>query len=216
MLLRWLRVFRKPPGERGTRGEIETVGLYEGAVYYGGHIDLQDDGTVDPLREKWWIHNWHCSLVFPPAPETGWLSYRFYVDTIARLRRAEMISGLFNTFVTVINPDNPYESDNFSGFPNWVVLPSDNPYRIFGDYGMPVSSSIAVEKGQSLTLNVYLGVIISIASGLVMLYPTGGLGIRKLLPQGQTITSNTLGKIEYHFYSQKWINAVRDYIIIAS
>jgi hypothetical protein len=61
------------PGAAGTSGSIATAGLYAGGLGYGGMPE--DSGTSQPYTEKWWIHNWYNSVVFPTSPYNGRLGW---------------------------------------------------------------------------------------------------------------------------------------------
>jgi hypothetical protein len=53
------------PTASGTSGEIATSGLFQGTGAWGGMPE--NAGT----QEQWWVHNWTCTAVLPPAPHQG-------------------------------------------------------------------------------------------------------------------------------------------------
>ena len=65
------------PSTHDVTGDLGTAGLYAGSIAYGG--TLTQDGSGGPA-ERWWVHTWRNSAVFPAAPFNGRLYYRFAVD----------------------------------------------------------------------------------------------------------------------------------------
>lgn len=199
------------PGAAGTSGSIGSSGLFPGGIGFGGNP--QDSGNVQPNNEKWWIHNWTCSYVFPPAPFTGWLYYRFTADTSCLIYNAPAQSGLVNAFVTIgRTPDvlagSPFESgaEETAGWPFWVTLPQTTP-RFFDQVPTPVSGSIQVQAGKTAAIGLIYGVIAGIASGYVQM-PWGSMGTRLTLPPGTTYDGEVFDRIEYRFEPDWWVKMV--------
>jgi len=120
------------PGTPGTSGDIETGGLSPGGLGYGGHPD--DDGTEDPYLPKFWSHNWTCSVVFPEAPYSGWLFYRFDVDSSCNIYQAPANAGVVMEYVTIgktadILAQSPFADGALEpvGWPVQVTLPTPIP-----------------------------------------------------------------------------------------
>jgi hypothetical protein len=200
------------PGIPGTSGDIVTAGLFAGGLGYGG--DPTDDGTHSPNVEKWWIHNWNCSFVFPPAPSTGTLYYRFTVDSVCEIYDAPAQSGVVQEFVTIgksgdILTTNPFDSSAMAtvGWPVMVNLPQPHVAQFSG--AVPVSGSIPVVKGKTAALAFVYGAIAGVASGFVQ-FSWANFGTRRTLPSGSVIGAEAYDKIEYRFEPNWWITAVEE------
>jgi hypothetical protein len=199
------------PGVAGTSGSIATSGLFPGGLGFGG--TPQDSGAVQPNTEKWWIHNWTCSYVFPPAPFSGWLFYRFTTDTSCLIYNAPAQSGLVNAFVTIgKTPDvlagSPFDpgAEATVGWPFWVTLPQST-VRFFDQVPTPVWGSMQVQTGKTAAIGFIYGVIAGIASGYVQM-PWGSMGTRLTLPPGASYDGEVFDKIEYRFEPDWWVKAV--------
>jgi len=199
------------PGVAGTSGSIASSGLFPGGVGFGG--DPQDSGNVQPSTEKWWIHNWTCSYVFPPAPFSGWLYYRFTTDTSCAIYNAPAQSGLVNAFVTIgktsdVLAASPFDpgAEETVGWPFWVTLPQTT-LRFFDQVPTPVSGSIQVQAGKTAAIGFIYGVIAGIANGYVQ-FSWGSMGTRLTLPPGTTYDGEVFDKIEYRFEPDWWVNVV--------
>ncbi len=121
------------------------------------------------MPAAWWIHNWTCSYVFPPAPFPGRLYYRFTVDTSCLVYHAPAQSGLVDAFVTIGTTSNvlagsPFDTGAWKtvGWPVWVNLPQTMPRFCDPD---PVSGSIEVQAGRNAAIGFIYGVIAGIATG---------------------------------------------------
>lgn len=199
------------PGAAGTSGGIGTSGLFPGGVGFAGN--LQDSGNAQPNTEKWWIHNWTCSYVFPPAPFSGWLYYRFTTDTSCLIYNAPAQSGLVNAFVTIgktsdVLAGSPFDpgAEETVGWPFWVALPQTT-LRFFDQVPTLVSGSIQVQAGKSAAIGFIYGVIAGIASGYVQM-SWGSMGTRLTLPPGTPYDGEVFDKIEYRFEPDWWVNVV--------
>jgi hypothetical protein len=197
------------PGVAGTSGGIGTAGLYAGGLGYGGNPE--DDGTSQPFTEKWWIHNWYNSVVFPAAPYGGRLYYRFTVDSECHIYRAPVYSGSVREFVTV-GWSSDIASDPLADWTTWQTvgwpvdetLPSDN-LNLGGS--VPVVGSIPVETGNSAALGFIYGTIVSVASGFVQ-FLWGNFGTRLTLPATASVDYRDYDKIEYRFEPAWWLKAI--------
>ncbi len=133
------------PGTADTEGEIATAGLFAGGLGYGG--TLSQDGSNGPA-ERWWIHNWRNSAVFPTAPQTGRLYYRFTVDSECHIYRAPVQYGSVREFVTIgttgdvaSQPMNNWTTWHTVGWPVDQSLPTAT-LNLSG--AVPVAGSIHV------------------------------------------------------------------------
>jgi hypothetical protein len=197
------------PGVAGTSGGIGTAGLYAGGLGYGGNPE--DDGTSQPFIEKWWIHNWYNSVVFPAAPYGGRLYYRFTVDSECHIYRASVYSGSVREFVTVgwsgdvaSDPLADWTTWQTVGWPVDETLPSNN-LNLGGS--IPVVGSIPVEAGNSAALGFIYGTIVSAASGFVQ-FLWGNFGTRLTLPPTASVGYRDYDKIEYRFEPAWWLKAI--------
>lgn len=203
------------PSVEGAGGEIETKVLLPGRLqYYGAQYD---NGIVNPHTEKWWVHNWTCSVVFPPAPFKSRLYYRFTVDAECRIYLATVENGLLAQFITLgktadansSNPnDSPFATDNLedSGWPLFHSMPPDISFFSFST-SIPQSGSIEVQAGQSAALGFIYGAITGLASGSVT-YSSSRFDTRLTLPAGTQTSPEALGKIEYRFEPIWWLDSI--------
>ncbi len=195
------------PGVAGTTGDIETKDLYPGGLGYGGHPS--DAGSTQPNVEKWWVHNWTCSYVFPPAPFGGKLYYRFTVDTTGLIYNALAQSGLINAFVTIgqtsdVLTGSPFDDGAWDtvGWPVWVTLPQTK-LLLIDDVSVPVAGSIDIQAGKRAALGFIYGAIVGIASGFVN-FSWASMGTRLTLPPGTSYDGQVFDKIEYRFEPDWW------------
>jgi hypothetical protein len=202
------------PGIGGTSGSIGTAGLFRGGLGFAAG-DLNDDGTTDPYTEKWWIHTWTTSYVFPEAPRDGTIYYRFSVGTSCLVYHAPAYSGLIAEFVTVGNaadvdtqsPFDPGTSETV-GWPVWVTLPHPD-ILFFDSVSVPVLGTIAVQAGKTAALGFIYGAIVGLASGYAQI-PWASFGTRLTRPKGTTYDGEVFDKIEYRFEPDWWIKAVME------
>jgi hypothetical protein len=194
------------PGSNGTEGEIGTAGLFAGGCAYGG---MPSDGTSSHT-EKWWIHNWRNSIVFPAAPFAGRLYYRFTVDSECHIYSAPVYSGSVREFVTIgSTPDLLVSPDDWTnwttvGWPVDTTLPNSQMHY-YG--GVPVSGSIAVQAGKNAALGFIYGTVVSVASGYVQ-FLWGNFGTRRTVPASTPVDYTLYDKIEYRFVPTWWLEAV--------
>ena len=194
------------PGTPGTLGEIGTAGVFAGGLGFGG--TPEDDGTQDPNTEKWWIHNWNSTVVFPAASSDGVISYNFAVDNNTIIYTAPANSGSVMVFVTIgttSDVNQPIANWGTVGWPTNVTLPQG---FLAAGGSVPVSGTIPVKKGQQAALGMIFGVIVSVASGYCMFLPTSNIAARLVPAQGQQIGPGDYGKIEYCFNPDWWIIAL--------
>lgn len=186
------------PGIAGTSGGIGSE-LYSGGVGFGANPS--DSGTTKPHVEKWWIRNWRNSVVFPEAPHSGHLAYRFTVNSDYTVYRAPVYSGLARQFVTLGSTSNS-NSSPVAGWTNWhtVGWPLDvtfpNEEHSFGG-AVPVIGSIPVEKGQRAALGFIYGMIMSVASGYFQSW--GSIGTRRTVGYSTPVDYTLFGRMEYRF-----------------
>ena len=197
----------------GTSGSFVTDSLSPpGGVEFGGNP--QDTGIVNPYIEKWWIHNWTCSYVFPFAPSTGTLYYRFTMETSWEVVVALALSGLVNAFVTVgltsdVRADNPFDSgaEKETAWPFWFTLPQANSNLYVNQPLIQFSGSIEVQAGRTAAIGLICGIDAGIASGYVEML--GGLMRTRLVAEpGPAMTPAILDQIEYRFEPNWWVQAV--------
>lgn len=199
------------PGVAGTNGQIYTQQLFPGGLGFSAP-DVTDDGKV--LGGGWWIHNWTCSYVFPPAPFNGRLYYRFAVDTSCQIYDAPGNSGSIMEFVTVgatsdVLTLSPFDSGAVvvSGFPVNVSLPSG--FQFIDTASFPVESYIAVESGKTGAIGLICGVILNVADGYIEI-GWGNFGARLETPP--SLGPDAYDKLEYRFESDLWIALISDHL----
>jgi len=199
------------PGVAGTGGQIYTQQLFPGGLGFSAP-DATDDGNVS--GGGWWIHNWTCSYVFPPAPFNGRLYYRFAVDTSCQIYNAPGNSGSIMEFVTVgASPDvlarSPFDSSAVvvSGFPINVNLPSG--FQFIDTATFPVESYIAVEAGKTAAIGLICGVILNVADGYIQI---GWGNFDARLENPPSLGPAVYDKLEYRFESDLWIAVISDHL----
>src|ERR1043165_2162142 len=200
------------PGINGPENEIGTAELFAGGLAYGGQPS--DSGATNPHQEKWWIHNWRNTAVFPNAPYSGYLHYRFTVDSECHIYRAPVYSGSIAEFVTIgstgdiaSSPVDSWTNWQGVGWPVNATLPRPNTDLSFWG-AVPVSGSIPVQAGKNAALGFIYGTIISVASGYVQLL-WANFGTRRTVGPSETINYTLYDKIEYRFEPQWWRDAVK-------
>jgi hypothetical protein len=193
------------PGTTGTEGEIVTAGLFQGSGAFGGMPSNSSS------RERFWIHNWKCVAVLPPAPQAGSVSFRFGGNIEAFVYHVEG-TGTLRAFVTIgttSDVNKPITNWQGVGFPIDVTLPQPSQGSFSG--GVPVVGSIAVNQGQSAAVGIIFGVVISVIDGYVMLLGNSNF-LAGLL--GGT-DSTAVGKVEYRFNPQLVIGLVQQAMALA-
>ncbi len=207
------------PGIAGTSGAITTAGLYPGGLAYTV-VDATDDNTTSPFIEKWWIHNWTCSFVFPEAPFDGYLFYRFTTDSSCFLYSAPADFGLIKEFVTVgktsdVNAQSPFDPSTCEtvGYNVSTTLPHPES-RLLGA-SVPVLGSINVQRGKTPALGLIYGTIIGLADGYAYI-SWANFGTRLTLPPGTPFDGEVYDKIEYRFEADWWVQAVSNRLPLAS
>jgi hypothetical protein len=198
----------EPPGTSDVTGDLGTAGLFAGGLAFAGTLTQDSDHPV----ERWWTHTWRNSAVFPPAPATGRLYYRFGVNCECNIYRDPVETGSIHSYVTIGTasdvstspPVDEWATWETAGWPIIQTLPiSDVILDVTG--GIGVNGSIPVAVGNSAAIAFLYGVVISIAGGLLqLLWGNFGTGII-----GGT-DYHAYDKIEYRFEPDWWIKAVSD------
>ncbi len=199
------------PGIPGTSGTILSS-VHPGGV--GASFELRDIGSANQLSEKWWVRTWTCSAVFPDAPFSGRVNYRFQVDTQGQIYYAPVHSGLFKEFVSAGRASDTYYDD----LDDWwtVATPISLSLPYSGDMYEPyfigskseVSGSIEVEQGKNAGLGLIFGLIIAFADG-----GTGGYSGMRTEVQGQPSMD---GEIEYRYIPDWWIKVIDERLPVYS
>jgi hypothetical protein len=199
-----------PPGTSDTTGDLGTIGLYAGGLAFGaspGGTLTQDSSHP---AERWWTHTWRNSVVFPPAPFTGRLYYRFGVNCECNIYRDPVEGGSIHTYVTLATvgdvstspPVDQWTSWQTVGWPIIQTLPIPEVVLDL-EGGIAVHGSIPVTAGNSAAIAFIYGTIISIEGGLLQLlwgnFGTGILG---------GVDYHAYDKIEYRFEPDWWIEAI--------
>jgi hypothetical protein len=199
------------PGAAGTSGKIYTQQLFPGGLGFSAP-DVTDDGNVS--GGGWWIHNWTCSFVFPPAPFNGRLYYRFSVDTSCQIYNAPGNTGSIMEFVTVgatsdVLTLSPFDTNAVvvSGFPVNANLPSG--FQFIDAARFPVESYIAVQAGKSAAIGLICGAILNVADGYIQI-GWGNFGAR--LENPPLLGPDVYDKLEYRFESDLWIALISDHL----
>jgi len=198
------------PGTPDTTGDLGTAELYAGGLAYGG--ELTQDGSGGPA-ERWWVHTWRNSAVFPAAPVTGRLYYRFAVDAECNIYRDPVAVGSVRSYVTVgttgnaaSSPVDAWTTWQTVGWPINQLLPLTTVILDLQG-GIVVAGSIPVIAGQSAAIGFIYGTVISVAGGLLQLL-YGIMSTRRIGAPGTTVDYRDYDKIEYRFEPDWWIEAI--------
>ncbi|HTA96748.1 MAG TPA: hypothetical protein VK730_03805 [Solirubrobacteraceae bacterium] len=198
------------PGAPHTTGEIGTAGLFAGGCAYGGTITQDGEGE----REPWWVHTWVNSAVFPEAPATGRLYYRFFVSSECNIYRAPVVAGCIREYVTIGTagdvstspPVDQWTTWQTVGWPIEQTLPLP-PLELELSGGVLVTGSIPVAAGENPAIAFIYGTAITITDGLLQLL-WGNFGTSRVVAPAGTPEYRDYDKIEYRFEPDWWISAV--------
>ena len=202
-------VYDQPPVD-GTSGGIATAGgLPAGGV--GFWCNSHDVGIIDPHTMKWWNHNWTCAYVFPAAPFTGTLNYRFSIETSWKTVLASALSGIVGASVAIsrtsdAETDSPlsYGADTEIAFPFLFMLPEINTNLRVTQPIIEFSGAIEVQAGKEAAIGLICGMHVGLASGY--LHMEGGSMWTRLVAPGQPYAIRD--RLEYVFEPDWWVHAV--------
>jgi len=198
------------PGVLGTSGEIETVpfSLAHGQVDFGGQP--YDTGQQNPNTEKFWSHSWNWTVVFPPAPSDGVLSFDFAVDCGTHIINAPAHLGYVGTPMSLLTTSDagsqPLSNWRLVGWPTNISLPQAS---FDFDSSVPVSGTIAVKEGRSAAVAFFCGAIVALASGFCSFGVAQDSYFYTRLASSRQPWPIDYGLIEYCFNPTWWIDAVR-------
>jgi len=206
---------RQTPGDPDTEGAIEATYLGPGTVTFDGEpADWRAPSPgVTPADERWWVTNWFAVVRFPPAPESGYLSYRFEVENAIAVY-PPLPYGMLRTAVmvgTAADVADRIHDWRTAGEPVHVLLPPPSdpstgrvPPPFFGAT-VPVWGHIEVEPGHRPALGVLVEVIVALTSGSVRFGKVGECSFTIRLPE-----AGADSLIEYRFDPSWWTAAVKD------
>ncbi len=198
------------PGVPGTSGEIETIpfSLWHGQVDFGGQP--LDTGQQNPDTEKFWSHRWNWTVVFPPAPSDGTISFNFAVDCGTHIFQAPAHLGYVGTPVSLMTTSDaesePLSNWRLVGWPTNISLPQAS---FNSDTTLPVSGTIAAKAGRSAALTLFCGAIVGLASGSCIFGIAQDSYFYTRLSSGQQPWPIDYGMIRYCFNPKWWIDAIR-------
>lgn len=198
------------PGVPGTSGEIETVpfSLWHGQVDFGGQP--RDTDQQNPNTEKFWSHSWNWTVVFPPAPSDGIISFDFVVDCGTHILQAPAHLGYVGTPVSMLTTSDaanqPLSNWTLVGWPTNISLPQAS---YDSDTSLPVSGTIAVKEGQSAAVALFCGAIVALANGFCTFGVARDSYFYTRLSSSRQPWPIGYGMIEYCFNPTWWIDAVR-------
>ncbi|MFZ1011461.1 MAG: hypothetical protein WAN65_31785 [Candidatus Sulfotelmatobacter sp.] len=194
------------PGAPGTSGEIDTVpsSLWHGQVSYEGYLSNTDQQKPSP--ERLWSREWNWTVVFPPAPSDGVISFNFVVDCGVHVVQAPANVGYLGTPISMLTTSDaasqPLSNWTLVGWPTNISLPQAS-YK--SDSSLPVSGTIAVKAGRQAAVALFCGVIVGLEGGFCSFGPAPYSYFDTRLAFGQPAT---YGFIDYCFNPTWWIDAV--------
>src|SRR5581483_5157714 len=186
------------PDKPNTSGSIEGT---TGPGWVGIDADLAETGGHGPHEEEGWSCSWQWTAVFEPAPEDGYLSYRFGVHTsIIPYFASALSGGLYAWISTAAASDSATKLAGWKDVMPWpvdIVLPHQSQALFLGR-DVTLSGTIAVKKGKRAKLGPVAGVIVTLASGSVRLIRHDSYFLTHMV--GSEYPSD-VGRIEYQFHS---------------
>jgi hypothetical protein len=200
-----------PPATPDTTGDITTLELYSGGVVYAPQPYGRLSQNSSPAHERFWVHNWSNSAVFPPAPGAGRLYYRFTVGAGIDGVEAMVEAGSIRAWVTIGTVSNiltwPPTTFHSVGFPIVVILPTSNQagYEIGGS--VSAIGSIPVNAGDSAAIAFIYGVAMSVESGYLDA-DFGGFGTHRGVADHEPANADDYQKMDYRFEPDWFIEAV--------
>jgi hypothetical protein len=198
------------PGIPGTSGNIDTIpfSLWHGQVDFGGRP--LDTGQQNPNTEKFWSHRWNWTVVFPPAPSDGTISFNFAVDCGTHIIQAPARLGYVGTPVSLMTTSDvasePLSNLTLAGWPTNISLPQAS---FNSDSTLPVSGTIAAKAGRSAALTLFCGAIVGLASGSCTFGVAQDSYFYTRLSSGVQPWPIDYGMIQYCFNPKWWIDAIR-------
>jgi hypothetical protein len=198
------------PGVPGTSGEIETIpySLWHGQVDFGGQPI--DTGQQNPNTEKFWSHHWNWTVVLPPAPSDGTISFNFALDCGTHIIQAPAHFGYVGTPVSLMTTSDaqsePLSNWTLVGWPTNISLPQAS---FNFDTTLPVSGTIAVKAGRSAALTLFCGAIVGLASGSCTFGVAQDSYFYTRLSSGRQPWPIDYGMIQYCFNPKWWIEAIK-------
>lgn len=200
-----------PPIVDGTSGGFKTASLPAGAVEFWGNP--RDTGIINPHILKWWNHNWTCSYVFPAAPSTGTLHYRFSIETSWEAVLASALSGIVSASIVIgrtsdAETDSPlgYGAETELALPFLFTLPEISTNIHITQPLIEFSGAIEVQAGKEAAIGLICGIHAGLASGYVEML--GGSMWTRLVAPGQPSDYAIRDQLEYVFEPDWWVHAV--------
>jgi hypothetical protein len=208
----------------GCSGELyPSIGATaNGITSFGGAVSY--DRGAGPEDELYWECHWANIVLFPPAPKDGYLSYRFGIESRVLASFASALSGGIYTWVrygssskSTVAPTKWKDSLAVNvrlpltpGTPLPLLAPAT---PLLFDHDVPISGHIQVQKGDEASVPFMAGIIVSLASGAVVLDPNGSwFGIHTPVPF--TVPAD-LGKIEYRFDDSLVWELISDHLFLS-
>jgi len=178
-------------------GDISTVQLDPGIVYFDGHCEAGNP-YEGPPKEYFWLHSWTYLIPFPPAvtgrvdSASSLFTYSIPVAINARATPDTLTVGAtFWCFVAVgETPDFVGQEvwvNTIDSFPVVTQLPSNYPeptYHISGESN--VQRSFVVQGGHTPAVAVALGVVLAL--------DRAGVSIRSVIRTG-----NPIGVVNFRY-----------------
>lgn len=201
-----------PPQTDTTSGMIDTVWRGPGSVAYGGNLEQYSGrGAQD---EEYWVCRWHYTVVFPPAPHDGLLSYRFGINARLTPYQPTAISGGLYAWINIGTTNNSaLPIGNWKAVMPWPVAESlplaPGTFPSFGR-DVPVSGNVLVKEGQKAALGVVFGVVIGLAGGSTSLL-SANTSFMTHKAEPYSLPAD-IGKIEYRFAPSWLAEVVKDTI----
>jgi len=158
-------------------------------------------------------------MQMPDAPENGYWAIRFQTDVRQVLLQADVTSGLFANYVT-LNATTEKGHHNpmtlFSSFAFFANLPHQWPTDAVDLPGNPPLNGgyhvYQVSLGEQSSIDIILGVIVQIATGVVDILPGSSITIRQVGSKGVP----GVGMIEYAFMPAGIVELVHNFADIGN
>jgi hypothetical protein len=194
------------PEYEGAAGTIDTV-----IVHPGNATFVLNAGTGDPDVELWWSGVWGCSCVFPEAPFAGKVYFRFtswmgsqLIDGSGEVAEWEGVVAPYGT------ADALTEEMAYLGIAtpllNHRLSPVDgHQYEFARGNDRPVVGGFDLRPGGRPAVYVAVGFAAGLRHSSVQM--AVATRTRMTTPQGTPETAYQLGRLEYRYEPDWWIEA---------
>jgi hypothetical protein len=204
----------------GTSGQIYEDYLGRSVVRYSTETgppppSLNDNGSSGQQYDKMWMRTWTCSYVFPDAPYSGFLFYRFSIGVRLHVYYAAAQSGLAYAFASVgrtadADAQSPFDPAVIRPASSGLYVPEPLPPTPVGIEVIPVTGVVHVDAGKTPAIGMIYGVIVGVNHGSVWLKDRIDGCDFETYTESQVPGRNPRGKIDYFYETDAWVKQLTD------